>query len=114
MDRGRGGAAAPHHRLRDDYDGIARWLVGEPLSEFSATGKFVSSPQDATARYVRVRVGFSELRRLHPRSLALHSWARYLPQAVSGEPNHLGSTSYSLVPGLATAQKACLENIQWR
>jgi len=46
------------HRLRDDDDGIARWLVREPPErQASATGKFWNRPRDATARDVRVRVG---------------------------------------------------------
>src|SRR5512146_1393321 len=97
MDRGRGGATAPRHRLRDDYDGIARWLVGEPHRlGFSATGNSVSSPQDATARYVRVRMGCSELRRLHPRSLALHSLGEVLAPGGFGRAGPLGK--YNLLP----------------
>src|SRR5262249_39274885 len=67
----------------------------------------VSCPQDATARYVRARVGSSKLRRLHPRSLSLHSWGRLSAPSGCGFPNHLGVRRYSLAGGLATTQKPC-------
>ena len=58
MNRGRGGATASHHRLRDYDDGIARWLWREPPDQgSSATEKFVNRTRDATAMNVRVHMG---------------------------------------------------------
>jgi len=57
MDRGRGGAAAPRHRLRDEYDGIARWLRKEepPDTRESAKGITEYRAPDATAKFVRAQ-----------------------------------------------------------
>jgi len=109
MDRGHGGAAAPRHRLRDEYDGIARWLAREqPEPTISARWSSLSLLRDVTARNVRAR------------RWTLRNWGDCILGRVCGthglgflpkwyfrmEQDHLGDTNYSVDVGLATAENA--------